>query len=97
MSNEQDRFKASKRRFQVDTNIKKQVKIAKQHGAFLYNHSLIKEPHRLAKHRAMDCGNPQCFMCGNPRRTDKDRLTTQEKRQLQELDDFKKANEKDIL
>jgi hypothetical protein len=23
----------------------------------------IKEPHRLAKHHALDCGNPKCLLC----------------------------------
>jgi hypothetical protein len=96
MSNEQDRFKASKRRHQVESNIKRQVKIAKAHGRTEADR-VIEEPHRLAKHNALDCGNPRCFLCGNPRRTDKDRLTAQEKRQLQEFNDFKKANEKDVL
>lgn len=96
MSNEQDRFKASKRRHQVESNIKQQVKIAKAHGR-TESDRVIEQPHRLAKHNALDCGNPQCFLCGNPRRTDKDRLTAQEKRQLQELNDFRKSDEKDIL
>jgi hypothetical protein len=34
----------------------------------------------------MDCGRPRCFMCGNPRKTHKDRLTQQEKRLFQDLD-----------
>jgi len=28
---------------------------------------------------AMDCGNPGCYLCGNPRKTHKDSLTIQEK------------------
>lgn len=28
----------------------------------------IKEPHRLAKRSAFNCGNPNCVMCGNPRK-----------------------------
>ena len=35
----------------------------------------------------MDCGNPDCFMCGNPRKTHKDKLTAQEKRIYQDLDE----------
>ena len=34
----------------------------------------------------MDCGNPKCYLCGNPRVTHKDRLTAQEKRLFQDLD-----------
>jgi hypothetical protein len=37
----------------------------------------------------MDCGNPGCFLCGNPRKTHKDRLTTQEKRLFQDLEQIK--------
>lgn len=60
------------------THIAKQVKIAKQHG-LQFNDKVIKEPHRLAKHHAMDCGNPKCMMCGNPRKTFKE-VTHQEKK-----------------
>ena len=34
----------------------------------------------------MDCGNPQCPLCGNPRRTHKDTLTAQEKRLYQDVE-----------
>jgi hypothetical protein len=34
----------------------------------------------------MDCGNPHCYLCGNPRKTHKDKLTAQEKRLFQDLD-----------
>jgi hypothetical protein len=34
----------------------------------------------------MDCGNPECFMCGNPRKTHKDKLTQQEKRLFQDVE-----------
>jgi len=33
----------------------------------------------------MDCGNPGCMLCGNPRRTWKE-LTAQEKRMFQETE-----------
>jgi hypothetical protein len=80
MSTTQDKLKNSRRR-QRDTNaVKKQTKIAKAHGIE------VDEPHRYAKHHAMNCGNPKCVMCGNPRRTFKE-PTLQEKRQLQDLGD----------
>lgn len=84
MSNEQDKFKNSRRRHQDENAINKQVKIAKSHNTF--NDANIKQPHRLVKHHAMDCGNPECYICGNPRKTHKDRLTMQEKRMFQDLD-----------
>ena len=77
MSSEYDKEKHSKRLHKEDAAIKRQVKIAKDHGIE------VKEPHKYAKHRAMDCGNPECYMCGNPRKTHKDKLTIQEKKFLQ--------------
>ena len=84
MANEFAKFKNSRRRHKTDVAIARQVKIAKSHGTF--NNNNIQQPHRLAKHHAMDCGNPECYLCGNPRKTHKDRLTAQEKRLFQDLD-----------
>lgn len=85
MSTEQDKFKHSKR-IQKDGNaVKKQVKIAKAHGLTEQNRT-VKEPHRMVKHHAMDCGNPECYLCGNPRKTHKDKLTSQEKRLFQDVE-----------
>jgi hypothetical protein len=86
MSTEQDKFKHSKRLLKDENAIKKQVKIAKDHRVSEYNPGEPKQPHRYHKRHAMDCGNPECFMCGNPRKTHKDKLTTQEKRLFQDLD-----------
>ena len=84
MSNNLAKFINSRRRHKTDVAIARQVKIAKSHGTF--NKANIKQSHRLAKHHAMDCGNPHCYLCGNPRKTHKDKLTTQEKRLFQDLD-----------
>jgi hypothetical protein len=84
MSNDLAKFINSRRRHKTDVKIARQVKIAKSHGTF--NQANIKQPHRLAKHHAMDCGNPHCFLCGNPRKTHKDRLTAQEKRMFQDVE-----------
>ena len=78
MSNEQDKFKHSKR-LQTDENaVNKQVKIAKIHGV------VVEDPHKLAKRHAMDCGVSNCPLCSNPRHNKtvkgEDRLTIQEKR-----------------
>ena len=87
MSTENDKIKNSKRRQQDDNAIAKQVKIAKQHHLPGTTKSpQEKEPHRLVKHHAMDCGNPDCYLCGNPRKTHKDKLTTQEKRLFQDVE-----------
>ena len=80
MSTDQDKIKHSKRLLKDENAVKKQTKIAKEHGA------PVTEPHRLHKKHAMDCGNPECYLCGNPRKTHKDKLTQQEKRLFQNLD-----------
>jgi len=82
MSNEQDKAKHGTRLHRAWIAIKRQLKIAKAYGLI----KPIAEPHRLAKHHAMDCGNPKCYMCGNPRKTHKDKLTAQEHRLFQDLD-----------
>jgi len=85
MSKEEDKFKHSKRLLKDDNAIKKQVKIAKEHKASEFNPSGLDQPHRFVKHHAMDCGNPGCVLCGNPRKTWKE-LTAQEKRMFQETE-----------
>jgi hypothetical protein len=86
MSHDQDKVKHSSRLSKVKNIIKKQLEIAKQHRVANYKSKVEQEPHRLAKHHAMDCGNPECYTCGNPRKTHKDKLTAQEKRLFQDLD-----------
>ena len=80
MSNEQAKFINSKRRHKNDVAVARQMKIAKAAGI------TVKEPHKLVKHHAMDCGNPECFLCGNPRKTHNDKLTQQEKRLFQDTE-----------
>jgi len=86
MSHEQDKFKHSKRLLKKQNAVKKQVKIAKSHGLTKY----LDQPHRLTKHHAMDCGITECTICSNPRRNKrfktKDKLTTQERRLFQDMD-----------
>ena len=85
MSTDEDKIKNATRRFNDENAVKKQVKIAKAHG-LTDKDKAIKEPHRLNKHPVMDCGNPQCPLCGNPRRSHKDTLTAQEKRLYQDVE-----------
>ena len=94
MSNDLAKFLNSRRRHKTDVAIARQVKIAKKHRHVKseYNPKLD-QAHRFNKHHAMDCGNPKCFMCGNPRRTHKDKLTAQEKRLFQNLDRAKNHND----
>ena len=54
-----DRTKKAKRLQRTSNAIKKQLRIAK---AFGMNH-ILKQPHRLAKHHALDCGNSECLVC----------------------------------
>ena len=82
MSTDADKFNHSKRLLKDENAIKKQTKIAKSKGA---SQKVLDQPHRLAKHHAMDCGNPGCMLCGNPRKTWKE-LTAQEKRMFQETE-----------
>jgi len=87
MANDFAKFKNSARRHKTDVSIARQLKIAvaSHHPAMMPGPD-IKQPHRLAKRHAMDCGNPACYLCGNPRKTHKDRLTAQEKKLFQDLD-----------
>lgn len=88
MANEFAKFKNSRRRHKDDIAIARQVKIAKQHGLG-FGDKAIKQPHRHAKHHAMDCGQTGCMLCGNPRRNiayKSERLTAQERRLFQDLE-----------
>lgn len=97
MSTEQDKFNHSKRLQKDENAIKKQAKIAKSHHIPGYTSLDEKEPHRLHKKHAMDCGNPECFVCGNPRKTHKDKLTAQEKRLFQDLDETRDRHSNGII
>jgi hypothetical protein len=65
--NEESKFRHSKRILQKKTYVEKQVKIAKQKNIE------VEEPHRLQDHAVMNCGNPKCIMCGNPRKVFKEK------------------------
>jgi hypothetical protein len=77
MSTEEDKFKKSKRILKDENAVKKQMKIAKAYGVS------VDEPHKLVKKHVLNCGNPNCLMCGNPRKVWKEK-TIQEKRFYQE-------------
>ena len=79
MSTEEDKFKHSKRLLKDENAVKKQIKIAKEHGV------PIKDSHKFAKQHALNCGNPKCVMCANPRKTFNE-LTLQERRMFQDID-----------
>lgn len=83
MANELAKYLNSRRRLKDDNAVAKQLKIARQHG-LTGRDKAVKEPHRMAKHHALDCGRPQCYLCGNRRRHDGP--TTQERRMFQDAD-----------
>jgi len=86
MSNDLAKFLNSQRRHRRDVAIARQLKIAREHGLTVNNSNWVKQPHRFNKHHAMDCGNPGCSLCGNPRRTHKNKLTAQEQRLFQDME-----------
>lgn len=78
MSKEEDRIKHSKRLHQEENAIKHNMKIAKAHGFPVDQY----ESHRYAKVNAVNCGDPNCVMCMNPRKAFGEK-TIQEKRMEQ--------------
>mgnify|MGYP003664248577 FL=1 len=80
MSTDEDKFNRSRRIAKQDNAVKKQMDIAKSHGV------PAEVPHKFAKRHAMNCGNPSCHMCGNPRKVFNE-LSIQEKRMFQVLDE----------
>lgn len=54
-----NRSKKATRRHHTATAINKQLEIAKSKGMT----HMLNQPHRLAKTRALDCGNPACLVC----------------------------------
>ena len=79
MSNQKDKIKNSRRRLKDENAVNKQVKIAKAFNV------PVDEPHKLVKHHALNCGNPKCHMCGNPRKIFKE-ATLQERKLFQDTD-----------
>ena len=67
MSDDIQREQRSKRLYDETVKIEKKLKIAKQYGLGFHD-KVVREPHRLAKHNATNCGNSNCVMCMNPRK-----------------------------
>lgn len=81
MSDEQVKVKHSKRIQQKETKLEKKIRLAKE-----YNHEhALKNPHKYHKTSLFNCGNSNCVMCGNPRKTFEE-MTIQEKRHYQETE-----------
>ena len=81
MSNDTAKFLNSRRRHKTDVAIARQVKIAKEFGV------PVKEAHKFAKHHAMNCGNPKCFMCANPRKVFKEKTIQEQAFEQSKLHD----------
>jgi len=93
MSTSEERDRHGKRIQRTERAIKRQLKIARgSHILEPDNAPYIKQPHRLHKRHAMDCGNPDCGLCGNPRHIHKDGLTVQEKRFYQDVDTVRETH-----
>ena len=76
MSDEQDKIKHSRRLHRDENAVNRQVKIAQAYGI------QVQEPHKYAKHHVLNCGNPKCIYCMNPRKYG--HKTIQEQRQEQD-------------
>lgn len=76
MSDSESKIKHSKRIHDSESHINRQVKIAKEYGI------PVDEPHKFDKKHVMNCGNPKCYMCANPRKVFKE-VTMQEKKFIQ--------------
>ena len=81
MSAQDSKTKHSSRIHKSQCKQLEQQKIAKLHG--------IEDTskHYYNKHHALDCGNPKCIICGNPRRQHKHTLTYQEQKFYQYIED----------
>lgn len=91
MSDEESKFKRSKRLAKTETKISRQLKIvmSKERNWMDANERIqryLREKGRFAKRHAMDCGRPKCKICGNPRHNPwlkKEALTYQERKLFQ--------------
>ena len=91
MSDDISKLRKSRRLARTNAAIKRQQRIAKAAGV----HKLhADQPHRYAKMHSMDCGQPRCTICGNPR-TIWHQKTLQEEKFLEGYKIDKKFEEKD--
>ncbi len=67
------RIERSKRRANKYIKIAKQIAICKMYGV------TVSIPNKFGKVKALNCGDPNCVMCGNPRKF-WNQKTIQEKR-----------------
>ena len=82
MSSTHEKDKHGERIQQKQNKLTKTMKLAKEYGL---NH-VLKQPHKYHKQSPLNCGDPKCVMCGNPRKFFKEK-TIQEKRFEQNLEE----------
>ncbi len=85
MSSENEKVKHSKRLHKEEAAIKRQVKIAKEYGV------PVTEPHKFAKRHALNCGNPKCVMCANPRKVFKEKTIQEQK--FEQTEKYNESNQ----
>lgn len=73
MSDEKSKLTHSERLHQKATKIKRQLQLAKNYGYHKLSSAMSKmpfmtQPHRHHKTKIFNCGDPRCYMCGNPRK-----------------------------
>jgi hypothetical protein len=85
MSSENEKVKHSKRLHKEEAAIKRQVKIAKEYGV------PVTEPHKFAKRHALNCGNPKCVMCANPRKVFNEKTIQEQK--FEQTEKYNESNQ----
>lgn len=63
----EEKQKRQKRIQQKKRQVSRQLELRKRFSN-PYSDEALKQPHRLQKKSAVTCGNPNCIMCGNPRK-----------------------------
>jgi hypothetical protein len=99
MSDETDKIKHSKRQQQKENHINRQMSIRKAHSFADYGtpaDSPGESPHRYHKVSGMTCGDPNCVMCGNPRKFFDER-TMQEQRAMQDVEKMRNKHSNGTL
>lgn len=76
MSDENDKLTHSRRLHRDKSAVNRQVKIARAYGV------PVTEPHKYEKRHVLNCGDPKCISCQNPRK--RGEKTIQELRQEQD-------------
>jgi hypothetical protein len=86
MSDENTKNQHSRRLHQDQVAIDRQITIAKNYDMHRNTTwKYIDQPHRNHKKAILNCGDPKCYMCMNPRRADGEE-TIQERRHKQDLE-----------